>query len=88
MSAATQFSIDAAATGHVFRDYFTSGGLQRVAHIASAHNSLFVMDRASGQLVIQRDGQEVFHTDIMNITALVAATPALRFTELANSLTT
>ena len=42
----------------------------------------------TGTLTIQRDGQELFRADIKDITSLVAATPALRFTELANLMVT
>lgn len=86
--ATTQLSLDTAASGHVLRDYYTTGGSQRLMHLASCHNTMFVMNRSTGTLTIQRDGQEVFRADIMSITSLVAATPALRFTELANLMVT
>lgn len=86
--ATTQLSLDTAASGHILRDYYTSGGTKRLMHLASVHNTMFVMDRSTGKLTIQRDGQEVFRADIMGITSLVAATPALRFTELVNLLVT
>lgn len=86
--AATQLSLDTAASGHILRDYYTSGGTQRLMHLASCHNTMFVMNRSTGILTIQRDGQELFRADIMDISALVGATPALRFTELANLMVT
>lgn len=86
--AATQLSLDTAASGHVLRDYYTNGGTQQLMHLASCHNTMFVMDHSTGKLTIQRDGQELFRVDIMSITALVAATPALRFKELANLMVT
>lgn len=86
--AATQLSLDTAASGHILRDYYTTGGSQTLMHLASCHNTMFVMDRSTGKLTIQRDGQEVFRADIMSITSLVAATPALRFTELVDSMVT
>jgi hypothetical protein len=86
--AATQLSLDTAASGHILRDYYTSGGTQRLIHLASCHNTMFVMNHSTGTLVIQRDGQELFRADIMDITSLVAATPALRFIELANLMVT
>lgn len=88
MAAATQLVLDAAASGYVLRDYRLVGGDQQLIHLASCHNSLLVMSNTSGELSIQRDGQELFRADIMDVTALVAATPALRFTELANLMTT
>ena len=86
--ATTQLSLDTAASGHVLRDYKLTGGTQRLVHLGSCHNTMFVMNRSTGTLVIQRDGQELFRANIMNITSLVSATPALRFTELANSMVT
>lgn len=86
--AATQLSLDTAASGHVLRDYYTTGGTQRLMHLGSVHNTTLVMNRATGQLVVQRDGQEVFRADIMQVSSLVSATPALRFTELVNLLVT
>ncbi len=84
---ANQLAISAASTGHVIRDSYTSGTLQ-LAHSGSAHNAVFVMDRTSGQLVVERCGEQLFRNDIMQLTALVAATPDLRFTELVNLLVT
>lgn len=86
--ATTQLSLDTAASGHVLRDYYTTGGSQRLMHLASCHNTMFVMNRSTGTLTIQRDGQELFRADIMGISSLVSATPALRFTELANLMVT
>ncbi len=86
--ATTQLSLDTAASGHVLRDYKLTGGSQTLMHLASCHNTLMIMNRSTGQLVLKRDGGELFRADIMGITSLVSATPALRFTELANSMVT
>lgn len=86
---ATQLTLnEAAASGQVLRNYYESGGQQRLVHLASVHNTAVVMDRTSGELVLQRDQQEVMRTNIMSITALTALTPALRFAELVNSFAT
>lgn len=79
---------EAAASGEVLRDYRESGGQQVLMHLASVHSTTAVMDRTSGELVLQRDQQEVMRTNIMSITALTALTPALRFAELVNSFAT
>lgn len=79
---------EAAASGQVIRDYREVSGQQVLLHLASAHNSVAIMDRATGELVLQRDQQEVMRTNIMSITALTALTPAARFTELVDSFAT
>jgi hypothetical protein len=88
MSAATQLTIEAAATGNIMREYISSGGANITTHIASMHNAMYIMDRTTGQLVIQLNGEEIMRADIMNVASVAGATPALRFTALANSLTT
>lgn len=87
-AAATQLSLDTAASGHLLRDYRLVGGSQQLVHLASCHNTLMIMDNYTGQLSIQRDGQELFRADIMGISTLASATPSLRFTELANLMVT
>lgn len=88
MSAATQVSIENAATGRVMRDYISVSGAQTSIHIASMHNTKFAMNNTDGTLSITRGNQEVFRANIMNVSALAGATAALRFTDLANSLGT
>lgn len=86
--ASTQLSLDTTGSGHLLRDYKLTGGVQQLVHMSSCHNITIIMDNSSGQLVLMRDNQELFRADIMSITALVSATPALRFTELANLMVT
>lgn len=85
----TQAEFVSAASGNVLQDYYVgSSGPRTQFHVASAHNSTLVMNNTSGTLVIDRDGQELFRANIMGVSSLTGATPALRFTELANLLTT
>lgn len=74
------------AGGHAFYDVRVGGLGVEVEHTGNCSNALLRMDNATGYLYVTRADETVFARDIMLLSSLTALTPALRFTELVDSL--
>lgn len=79
----SQLFIAPVASGHVLSEFHINPGLE-LAHAASIHNSALAMNRATGQLVIERGGEEMYRHNIMDVVLLAQPTPDLRFQELVD----
>lgn len=79
----SQLFLSPVASGHVLREFYAPSVLE-LAHASSIHSAALMMDRATGQLVIERGGEQLFRNDIMDLFILAQPTPDLRFQELVD----
>ena len=83
----SQLILAPVASGHVLSERHLDPGLV-LAHSSSIHTAMFTMERATGQMVIERAGEPTYRHDIMGVVVLAQPTPDLRFQELVDLLET